>query len=563
MNDNSIKVMEVDVNDILPNRFQPRIKFDEEQILELSDSIKEHGVIQPIVVRTIGNKYEIIAGERRYKASILAGKEKVPVVIKNLNDRDSAEIALIENVQRKNLTPIEEALSYKKILDMGYITQDNLAKKLGKSQSAVANKIRLLNLSDEVQEALLDNKISERHARSLLRLPTFKLQNEMLNRIVEERLTVRRTDEEIDKMKNLNESLDKIDNNENEKEEKINMENNMPNTNQFFDTLTPYNGGMNNTQPTTPIDVTPIPEQIQPQPQFFNIFEPNMNNTNVQPGVTQPQQIDLSSSTAPAPTLDIPTMEMPEMPAAPSSIAPDQPTQTFDFGTPGFTPVVEQPPVIDTPVVSQNVEPINMTVPETQPINDMPAINVGPQTIPSFGEMPITDMPAVAPTLDIPAMEMPAAPATPSSIVPDQTTQTFDFGTPGFTPMVEQPSVIDTPVVSQNVEPTNMTVPETQPIIEHPEYQHPDNNFNSSIPQQQESAETVKMPEPIIITDYSKQYDPVMPEQSQPVTPKVSLIEVINLIRECSDKIESYGFKIDVEEYDLTNMYQVIFKIEK
>ena len=177
MNENSSRVIDVDINDILPNRFQPRIQFDEDEILDLSDSIKEHGVIQPLVVRTIGDKYEIIAGERRYKASVLAGKDTVPVIVKNLNDKDSAEIALIENIQRKNLTPIEEALSYKKILDMGYVTQDGLAEKLGKSQPSIANKIRLLNLSDEVQEALLDNKISERHARSLLRLPTSKLQN--------------------------------------------------------------------------------------------------------------------------------------------------------------------------------------------------------------------------------------------------------------------------------------------------------------------------------------------------------------------------------------------------
>ena len=205
MYDNASRVIDVDIDEILPNRFQPRIQFDEEEILELSDSIKEHGVIQPIVVRTIGDKYEIIAGERRYKASVLAGKDTVPVIVKNLNDKDSAEIALIENVQRKNLTPIEEALSYKKILDMGYITQENLASKLGKSQSSIANKIRLLNLSDEVQEALLENKISERHARSLLKITNKRQQNEMLNRIINERLTVRKTDEEIEKLKYKNE----------------------------------------------------------------------------------------------------------------------------------------------------------------------------------------------------------------------------------------------------------------------------------------------------------------------------------------------------------------------
>ena len=195
------KVVELNVDDILPNRFQPRIKFDEIAIADLSASIREHGVIQPLVVRKIGDKYEIIAGERRYKASVMAGLETVPAIITELNDKDSAEVALIENVQRQNLTPIEEAVSYKKILDMGYLTQEQLANKLGKSQSAIANKLRLLNLEDDVQEALLNGQISERHARSLLKLPNDK-QTEMLDRIIDERLTVRRTDEEIDKMLN-------------------------------------------------------------------------------------------------------------------------------------------------------------------------------------------------------------------------------------------------------------------------------------------------------------------------------------------------------------------------
>lgn len=208
------KVVELDVNDVLPNRFQPRIKFNEDSINELCESIKEHGVIQPIVVRSMGDKYEIIAGERRYKASLLAGKRTIPAVITNLNDKDSAEVALIENVQRKDLTPIEEAISYKKILDMGYLTQEELAVKLGKTQSTVANKLRLLNLDEEVQEAVLEEKISERHARSLLKLSDVNQQRKMLSKIIENRLTVRRTDEEIAKV--LNGEAD--DEEQNEKE---------------------------------------------------------------------------------------------------------------------------------------------------------------------------------------------------------------------------------------------------------------------------------------------------------------------------------------------------------
>ena len=207
--ENNRKVVELTLDDVLPNRFQPRIKFNEESINELSESIKEHGVIQPIVVRPVGDRYEIIAGERRYKATTLAGLQTIPAIITDLNDKDSAEVALIENVQRQDLTPIEEAISYKKILDMGYLTQENLAEKLGKNQSTVANKLRLLNLDEEVQEALLNEKISERHARSLLKLSNYNDQVKLLNRIINERLTVRKTDEEINKMLNEKEEINK------------------------------------------------------------------------------------------------------------------------------------------------------------------------------------------------------------------------------------------------------------------------------------------------------------------------------------------------------------------
>ena len=193
------QVRKLPIDDVLPNRFQPRIKFSESEVLALADSIKNHGVIQPILVRPIGDKYEIIAGERRYKASVMAGLKEIPAIVRQLDDKQSAELALIENVQRKDLTPIEEALSYKKILDMGYLTQEQLALKLGKKQSTIANKLRLLNLDEDVQNALLYEKISERHARSLLKLEK-EDQKEMLKRIINERLTVRQTDLEIQKL---------------------------------------------------------------------------------------------------------------------------------------------------------------------------------------------------------------------------------------------------------------------------------------------------------------------------------------------------------------------------
>ena len=195
------EVVELYLDDIIPNRFQPREVFNEEALKELAASIKEHGVIQPIIVRKIGDKYEIIAGERRYKASTMAGMTKIPAIIRNLDDKEASKVALLENLQRKDLTAIEEARTYQKILELDSMTQEELGRTMGKSQAAIANKMRLLSLPDEVQEALLYDKISERHARSLLNLNTSEEQINMLNKIIENRLTVRELDNEIRIMK--------------------------------------------------------------------------------------------------------------------------------------------------------------------------------------------------------------------------------------------------------------------------------------------------------------------------------------------------------------------------
>ncbi|MCM1053352.1 MAG: ParB/RepB/Spo0J family partition protein [Ruminococcus sp.] len=201
-------IMQIPIEDIIPNRFQPRLTFDDRGLEELANSIKQHGIIQPLVLRRIGDKYEIIAGERRYKAATIAGLSKVPAVIANIDDNKSAEVAIVENVQRRDLTPIEEARSYKNLLDKGYLTQAELAKKMGISQSAIANKLRLLNLDSKVQDALLNNKISERHARSLLVLDSPEEQREWLERIIKERMTVRELDEALKKKATADDDTD-------------------------------------------------------------------------------------------------------------------------------------------------------------------------------------------------------------------------------------------------------------------------------------------------------------------------------------------------------------------
>lgn len=198
--ENKDQVVQLYLDDIIPNRFQPREVFDERALKELAVSIKEHGVIQPIIVRNVNGKYEIIAGERRYKASALAGLTKIPAIIRDLDDKESSKVALLENLQRKNLTPIEEARTYQKILEIDEMTQDELAKTMGKSQSSVANKLRLLSLPDEVQDSLLKEQISERHARALLNIPDNKKQKEMLKKIIANKMSVRAVEEEIKKL---------------------------------------------------------------------------------------------------------------------------------------------------------------------------------------------------------------------------------------------------------------------------------------------------------------------------------------------------------------------------
>lgn len=191
------KVVEVKLDQIIPNRYQPRKVFDQDGIRELAQTISEHGLLQPIILREYEPaKYEIIAGERRYRAMKLLEWEKAPAIIEKMSDAETASLALIENLQRSELSSIEEAQAYRQLMDLNHLTQAALAKGMGKSQSFVANKLRLLKLITPVQTAILDHRITERHGRALLDLDA-KQQREMLMRIVNERLTVRQTEDEV------------------------------------------------------------------------------------------------------------------------------------------------------------------------------------------------------------------------------------------------------------------------------------------------------------------------------------------------------------------------------
>lgn len=285
-------IRNVKIEDIIPNRFQPRLNFEQDGIVELAESIKQHGIIQPLVLRSIGTKFEIIAGERRYKASTMAGLEKVPALIVDLNDGESAEVALIENIQRRELTAIEEARSYKNIIDLGGLKQDELAKRMGKTQSTISNKLRLLNLIEEVQEALLKGKISERHARSLLVLKSENKQLQMLARIINERLTVRRTDEEVAKLNAIpdieEEEFDIIEDIEDEEEVNVQLNNfTTPIENKIEENIVAeefknpfYNPSAEQLSTDENINLQENENEYKKENKFFNFFMQNKDNVD-------------------------------------------------------------------------------------------------------------------------------------------------------------------------------------------------------------------------------------------------------------------------------------------
>lgn len=191
------EVRQIPIQDIDASPFQPRTIFDDDRIDELCQTIKTHGVIQPIVVRMRNGRYEIIAGERRWRAVTKLGYDTIPGIVREFNDSQTASIALIENLQREGLTAIEEAIAYQKLIELHELTQESLAQRLGKSQSTIANKLRLLALSDTIKQALAERKITERHARALLSLDNEELQHKVLDEILTKDLNVKQTEVRI------------------------------------------------------------------------------------------------------------------------------------------------------------------------------------------------------------------------------------------------------------------------------------------------------------------------------------------------------------------------------
>lgn len=186
--------LKVKISSVEPNRSQPRKQFDEDSLLELAESIKQYGVLQPLLVSDKKDYYEIIAGERRWRAAKMAGIKEIPIIIKELTDQQVVEISLIENIQREDLNPIEEAMAFKRLIEEFHLKQDEIAERVSKSRTAVTNSMRLLKLSEKVQQMLIDEMISAGHARAILAVTDEKAQISIATKVFDEKLSVRETE---------------------------------------------------------------------------------------------------------------------------------------------------------------------------------------------------------------------------------------------------------------------------------------------------------------------------------------------------------------------------------
>lgn len=506
-------VLQVHIEDIIPNRFQPRLTFDEQGLKELADSIREHGIIQPLVLRKLGDKYEIIAGERRYKAAQIAGLPTVPAVIANIDDNKSAEVALVENVQRRDLTAIEEARSYKNLLDKDYLTQEQLAKRMGLSQPAIANKLRLLNLDDEVQQALLDEKISERHARTLLTLQDKNAQKEWLHRIINERLTVRQLDLELRKYKeNMeDEEIPLVSSNRSIEEIKANAMdiglankmNNAQNLNEDKDNNETLETLDTSTEQSETLDMMPSSaesiDQSAPTPfATFNPAEQPINNSAFTTATTVPE-------------FNI---------ATPNSASTFIPNDNLNF----------------SPIEENKFFNINSTPSDFMPnqFNDNQSININS-----------------TPTLEN------------QQVNNSNNFEIFDASTPTIDNSFIANSIASAPVPEESSEPAPALSPFDNSIY--------DNNAVNINPNNKFFTPIATMPQDINIVNKETEINPMDNvanlttgfQNPQIVQKEEGLKTAISSIRSCIEDLGSKGFLIDVEEIDLSQTYQITVQIHK
>ena len=546
--------MQIKLDDIIPNRFQPREVFNEEELNKLADSIRQYGVIEPIIVRPVSNKYEIIAGERRYKASALAGLTKIPAIVRQLDDKESSIIAFIENEHRSDVSAIEEARTMNRILKNNNMTQEELAKELGVNQSTIANKIRLLNLPMEIQDALMHNEISERHARSLLSVKEEAKQIELLNKIKEKKMSVRELDSEI---KSMNNNLSDQNNMNNEPVSGLNNPFEMPKVEE-----TPNNEGsfMNflngfDSPSTKPVEPT-IPQEPVPAPsednndfmKFLNDFDKNYQASSQEPEDNEPVEEE------PAPSAPVTPVEETPAPVEPVSTGREDNNDFMkflnDFDKNYQSPAAQEPiPAQDPASDNDFMKFLNdfdknyQAAAPSAPAEPVPAPTEDNNDFMKFLNDFDKNYQAETPSAPTAPVEETPAPVEPVSTGAEDNNDFMKFLNDfDKNYQAETPSAPVEPVPAENPLPS-VDLPSSEPLGTA--------NLNSAIP-------PIAAPAPKYIEDSANYVDITKQEKITDVSEVISrLSSVVNDIKSKS------VFKVETDEIDFDDIYQITIKIDK
>ena len=534
--------MSIKLDDIIPNRFQPREVFDEEALEKLAESIRQHGVIEPIIVRPVSNKYEIVAGERRYKASVLAGLTKIPAIVKQMDDKEASIVAFIENEHREDVSAIEEARTINRILKNNNMTQEELANELGIKQSTISNKLRLLNLPLEVQEALMRNEISERHARSLLTVKNENKQIELLNKIKEKRMSVRELDSEIKNMNNM------YDNNQ------------MNNYNGASDDF--MNSYMNN-----------VPSGNEPKPtddgfmNFLNNYD-NNNPVNDAPQSMGPSPMDQYSmpgnmgATSPTPATDEGFMNYLNNYDVNNPVPANEPSVTTPAADEGFmnflnnydnnnpVPAPEVPQSMGPSPMNQYSMPGNMGTTSPTPAAD--------EGFMDYLNNYDVNNPVPAPEVPQNMGPVPSAPTNAGYNDYMNNNEPISYDPLNVTPVIQNTGTMTQPAPNMgamNYTPdysNNDGVLNTAPAFDENIY----NNFNNTI------SNNLNQPETMGVNDYVEN-NPNYVDVSKQV--EISDVDgIINRLKDVVDEIKATSkYKIDTDEINYDDIYQITIKIDK
>jgi len=537
----SSQVIQLNISDIISSKNQPRKIFDTTALDTLCESISKYGIIQPLIVRKINDKYEIVSGERRYRAAKKIGMLTVPALVGEFNDVECMELSLVENLQNKSLNPLEEGKAFKKILDTSNMSIEDLEKNTSVSKDRIQEKIKLLDLDKEVQKALLKNDISESHAKLLLKLDLAK-QVEVLNKIINDKLTVKETNDYINSI--LNEEVNEMNSNMSSALNSLNIDSKPSNVfNDEINVIEKRNDNMNNNQNMffggnfRSLENQSVNMNTQPNNNINQNQQMGLNNNQVGSMINIPTP---SFATGPVPTPNSYVEPTPIVPPTPV----DMPSMTYQ-----------------TPIMPG--QGINESAPQEQPIPVNPFMNLEnynstPQPTPQPAPMPENKqfMAAPQPTVN---MEQPASFMEQHTSGTEPTNQ-FASSVPPVNPFATQPmqpEMNPAPVQTAPISENNQFMATPQPAV----------NIEPSMPFMKQHN---SVPEPTPMPELNNNTVPnpfAMPEQTptatQPTMTNVQLDNAISEVRMAVKNLENRGITVKLVENDLGTSYQIVVEIQK